>query len=107
MVKKQKLDLHLMIDSTLLSEAKKNIPNISAFLAKHLEYELYHENPKFIEKQLDEENNKYEHITDLLRARLKVAKEKEQTKKQRLSATKPEVMTYRTIIPIKKKEDNP
>ena len=37
-------------------------------------------------------------------AQLKVAKEKEQTKKQRLSTGPPEVNLYRTITPPKNKK---
>lgn len=98
------------IPKELRDEAKKRNFNISNFLTEQLEYEFYHENSKYIEKKLaklDESTNNNDRERTLLLAQLEVAKKKEQTKKQRFSETgPPEVMTYRTSTPIKKKEDH-
>jgi hypothetical protein len=101
MTKYGKNRTNIYLPEALKEEAKKRGINLSKFFTKMLEYELYQDNPKFIEQKLKELNDTHSQEETFLCARLEEAKKKDQTKKQRLSRIAPEAMDYRTITPKK------
>ena len=74
----------------------------SQFVESMLEAEVYDDNPEKLRQKMEERTKKYHYEMDLDKAKLKVAEENQQTKKERLKTTLPEAIDYRTLTPSKK-----
>jgi len=98
-MKKGCVQTSVLIPMRLYKEYKKQKLNLSNFVTEMLEYELYHENSDFIKTKLEELDKHHAKEHDLLTAKLKVAREKQEEKKERIEKFKPETRrNYGAII---------
>ena len=101
----EKRRITVYIPEKLHEEAHKRKYNLSAMFSEYLEMELYQDNPEFVKKKIEELDDNHTKDRNVLLTKLKIAKERNQRKKDRLVTEEPEVWDYRTSTPIKKEKE--